>query len=74
MLVYINYLKEVFNTNKFLLCKETLELYTVVNGLAMETNLLMSIKAIDLEQLHDFLMEVVRKKTFRTSKTNTYGF
>ena len=60
--VYINYLKEAFDTNEFLLCKETLELYAVVNGLPMEKNLFMHTKPIELDQLHDFLIEVVRKK------------
>ena len=52
--VYINYLKEAFNAKKFLLCKERLELYTVVNRLAMETNLFMNIEPVDLDQLPDF--------------------
>ena len=33
--VYINYLHEAFITNEFLLCKETLELFTVVKGLVL---------------------------------------
>ena len=37
-LVYINYLQEAFDMNKFLLCKEILELFIVVKGLALETN------------------------------------
>ena len=33
--VYIKYLQEAFNTHKFLLCKETLELFVVIRGLTM---------------------------------------
>ena len=32
--VYINYLNDSYDTNEFLLCKETLKIYTVINGLA----------------------------------------
>ena len=60
--VYINYLHEAFITNEFLLCKETLELFTVVKGLVLETNLFASNKEMDLDKLHDFLSEVVSRK------------
>ena len=72
--VYINYLKEAFNTNEFVLCKETLELYTVVNGLAMETNLFVSIEPIDLDQLHDFLTKVVRKRQSEPQRQTPMDF
>ena len=49
-IVYINYLIKAYDKNDFLLCKETLELYAVVNGLVMETNLFTSIEPMDLEQ------------------------
>ena len=60
--VYISYLQEAFDTNKFLLCKESLELFTVIKGLAMPTNLFTSNEPIDLDRLHQFLSEVVQNK------------
>ena len=45
--VYINYLKDAYDTNEFLLCKETLEIYAVINGLALETDLFTSNEPID---------------------------
>ena len=47
-----------------LLCEETLEIYAVVKGLALETDLLLfaSNEPIELDKLHQFLSEVVSKK------------
>ena len=67
-------MKEAFDTNKFLLCKETLELYAVVNGLAMETNLFTSIKPIDLDQLHDILADIVKKKHAKPQRQTPMDF
>ena len=51
--VYINYLEEAFNTNKFPLCKETL---------ALETNLFATNEEIDLDKLHQFLSGITSNK------------
>lgn len=59
-MVYINYLQDTFDTNEFLLCKETFELFAVVEGLAMPTNLFTSDKPMDLDRLHQFLSETVQ--------------
>ena len=53
--VYINYLKDAFDTNVV----QTLETYAVVNGLALETDLFAS---DELNKLHDFFAEVMSKK------------
>ena len=45
--VYINYLQQAFNTNEFLLFKETLELFTVIKGLILETSLFASNEEIE---------------------------
>ena len=60
--VYINYLKDTYNTNEFLLCKETLKIYAVINGLALETDLFTRNEPIDLDKLHDYLTEVISRK------------
>ena len=61
--VCINYQpQETFDTNEFLLCKETLDLFAVVKGLALETNLFASNEEMDLNRLHKFLLEVVSRK------------
>ena len=72
--VYINYLQEAFNTNEFLLCKETLELFAVVKGLALETNLFASNEEMDLDRLHDFLSEVVSRKQANTARQAPMDF
>ena len=72
--MYINYLWEAFNTNKFLLCKETLELFTVVKGLTLETNLFASNEEMDLDRLHDFLSEVVSRKQANTARQAPMDF
>ena len=46
----------------FQLCKETLEIFTVVKGLAMQTDLFASNEPIDLDRLHEFLVSVVNRK------------
>ena len=60
--VCINYLQEAFDTNEFLLCKETLGLFAVVEGLTLETNLFASNKEMDLNKPHKFPSEVVSRK------------
>ena len=72
--VYINYLWEAFNTNNFLLCKETLELFAVVKGLTLETNLFASNEEMDLDRLHDFLSEVVSRKQANTARQAPMDF
>ena len=73
-LVYINYLQEAFDTNEFLLCKETLELFTVVKGLTLETNLFASNEEMDLNRLHKFLLEVVSRKQANTTRQAPMDF
>ena len=72
--VYTNYLQEAFNMNKFLLCKETLELFTVVKGLTLETNLFASNEEMDLNRLHDFLSEEVNRKQANTVRQAPMDF
>ena len=72
--VYINYLQEAFNTNEFLLCKETLELFTVVKELTLETNLFASNKEMDLDRLHNFLSKVVSRKQANTARQALMDF
>ena len=48
--------------NELLLCKESLEIFAVINGLTLETDLFTSNKPIDLNRLHDFLLDVVSRK------------
>ena len=59
---YINYLQDAYDASEFLLCKETLKIFTVVKGLALETDLFASNEPIDLDRLHKFLSEVVSRK------------
>ena len=61
-MVYIKYLRDAFDTNKSLLCKETLKMFAVVKGLAMPTNLFASDKPMDLDRQHQFLSETVQNK------------
>ena len=70
--VYIIYLQDVFNTNKFLLCKETL--FTVIKGLALETNLFVSNEEMDLNRLHEFLSGVVSRKQDDTRRQTLMDF
>ena len=53
--VYINYLQEAFDTNEFLLWKETLELFAIIKALTLEVNLFASNEEIYLDRLHKFL-------------------
>ena len=72
--VYINYLWEAFNTNNFLRCKETLELFAFVKGLTLETNLFASNEEMDLDRFHDFLSEVVSRKQANTARQAPMDF
>ena len=61
--VYLNYLYEAFNTNKFLLCQESLKLFAVKSNVATSTNLFTSDVPIDLNKLYQFLYHVVQNKS-----------
>ena len=72
--VYINYQQEAFNTNEFLLCKETLEHFAVIKGPALETNLFASNEEMDLNRLHEFPSGVVSRKQTDTRRQMPMDF
>ena len=79
----------MFDSNEFLLCKETLELFTVIKGVILEMNFLPNNEEMDQNRLHEFLSGVVSRKqketrrqmpmnfeertNFMESRTSTYG-
>ena len=72
--VYINYLQEVFDSNEFLLCKETLELFTVIKGVILEMNFFASNEEMDQNRLHEFLSGVVSRKQNDTRRQMPMNF
>ena len=59
---------------RFLLCKETLELFGVIKGLTLETHLFTSNEEMDLNRLHEILSGVVSRKQDDTRRQIPMNF
>ena len=59
---------------RFLLCKETLELFGVIKGLTLETHLFTSNEEMDLNRLHEILSGVISRKQDDTRRQIPMNF